>query len=223
MSGARDRIFAAVRIGLGRGALPAASREALDARLGGGHGPDEIVRPRLPEADAGFLFRSRLEAVSGTFERLRDESYVPAAAAAYRDSRHLEGPVAVAPALQSLEWSATGLEHRFGRSHGEEALCVSRAFCAVAETGTLVLLSGPENPTTLNFLPDHHLVVLHATDLVTHLEDVWARIRSRDTAWPRTVNLVTGPSRTADVEQTIQLGAHGPRSLHVLWIGPDGG
>jgi L-lactate dehydrogenase complex protein LldG len=220
VSGARDRVLAAIRQGLGRGPLSQASREALDARLHGAIEADEILRPRLPTSDLHLLFRSRLEAVAGTFEPLGAESYVPAAVAAYLDSRHLGGSVAVAPSLQALDWQRAGLEPRFGRSFGEDVLCVSLAFCAVAETGTLVLLSGPENPTTLNFLPDHHLVVLHATDLVSHLEDAWSRVRARDGDWPRTVNLITGPSRTADVEQTIQLGAHGPRSLHVLWIEP---
>lgn len=220
MSGTRDKVLAAIRQGLGRGPLSEASREALDARLHGAFEADEILRPRLPASDLHLLFRSRLEAVAGTIEPLGTESYVPAAVAAYLDSRHVACPIAVAPSLQALDWQRAGLEPRFGRSFGEELLCVSRAFCAVAETGTLVLLSGPENPTTLNFLPDHHLVVLHATDLVSHLEDAWSRIRTRDGDWPRTVNLITGPSRTADVEQTIQLGAHGPRSLHVLWIEP---
>ncbi|OOG23261.1 lactate utilization protein [Thioalkalivibrio denitrificans] len=220
MSGARERILAAVRQGLGREALPVASREALDARLRSTVEPDQHLRPRLAEGDIGYLFRARLQSVSATHEPLGSEAYVPAAVAAYLDSRHLEGPVAVAPCLRALDWRRAGLDPRFGQSHGEDVLCVSRAFCAIAETGTLVLLSGPDNPTTLNFLPDHHLVVLHAPDLVSHIEDAWTRIRAREGDWPRTVNLITGPSRTADVEQTIQLGAHGPRSLHVLMVDP---
>lgn len=221
MSGARDHILAAIRRGLGRGPLSAASREALDARLRPGASAQENLRPRLPEGDLATLFRSRLESAAGTFEPLDTKADVPASVAAYMTGRGLAGPVAVAPSLETLDWRSAGLEPRFGRSFGEEPLCVSRAFCAVAETGSLVLLSGPENPTTLNFLPDHHLVVLHAADLVCHLEDAWDRIRARDAVWPRTVNLITGPSRTADVEQTIQLGAHGPRSLHVLWVESD--
>jgi hypothetical protein len=219
MSASREKILAAVRQGLGRGPLSAASREALDARLRGESAAEGNLRPRLRDSDLNYLFRSRLEAVSGSLESLGSESYVPAAVAAYRDSRHVTGPICVAPSLQPLDWQSTGLAPRFGRSFGEELLCVSRAFCAVAETGSLVLLSGPENPTTLNFLPDHHLVVLHTSDIDPHLEDVWTRIRARGADWPRTVNLITGPSRTADVEQTIQLGAHGPRSLHVLIVG----
>ena len=81
-----------------------------------------------------------------------------------------------------------------------------------------MLLSGPDHPTTLNFLPDTHIVVLRASQVVGPYEDAWARLRAAATAMPRTVNFVTGPSRTADIEQTIQLGAHGPRRLHIVLI-----
>lgn len=218
MRSAREKILANIRAGLGRGPLSQATTDALDARLRGTVEPDVHLRPQLPAKALAPLFRERLESAAGTLQTLHGEAYIPGAVATYFSSRQLTGPIAVAPSLQDLDWPATGLEPRFGRSHGEELLCVSRAFCAIAETGTLVLLSGPENPTTLNFLPDHHLVVLEATDVLSHIEDAWTRIRHRDADWPRTVNLITGPSRTADVEQTIQLGAHGPRSLHVLLI-----
>jgi L-lactate dehydrogenase complex protein LldG len=91
----------------------------------------------------------------------------------------------------------------------------------VAESGTLALLSGPDNPTTLNFLPDTHIVVVDAGDIVGDYETVWRRLRERYGAgsMPRTVNFVTGPSRSADIEQTIILGAHGPRALHILVVG----
>ncbi len=91
----------------------------------------------------------------------------------------------------------------------------------MAESGTLVLLSGSDNPTTLNFLPDAHIVMLSADDLAGDYEAVWSRIRERCGAGglPRTVNLVTGPSRSADIEQTLILGAHGPRALHILVVG----
>lgn len=92
------------------------------------------------------------------------------------------------------------------------------AFAGVAETGSLVMLSGPETPTTLNFLPEHCLVVLERSRLVANLEDVWPLLRGIGPKPPRAVNFVTGPSRTADVEQTIQLGAHGPRRLQVYLV-----
>lgn len=217
MSDARANILAAIRRGLGRDQLSSATRDTLALRLRGDTG-ETTLRPQLPPGNLPDVFRARLEAAAGTLEGLPDEAGVPGQVARYLATHQLAGPLAVAPSLQALDWAGASLAPRFGRSHGGELVCVSRAFCAIAETGSLMLLSGPGNPTSLNFLPDHHLVVVHARDLVRHLEDAWMRLRARDGDWPRTVNLITGPSRTADVEQTIQLGAHGPRSLHVLWI-----
>jgi L-lactate dehydrogenase complex protein LldG len=87
-----------------------------------------------------------------------------------------------------------------------------------------MLASGPSGPTTLNFLPETHMVVLKARDIAGCYEDAWDRLRAvQGTAedgalLPRTVNMITGPSRTADIEQTIQLGAHGPRRLCILLV-----
>jgi len=79
-------------------------------------------------------------------------------------------------------------------------------------------LSGANSPTSLNFLPDNYLCILRRERLVKHIEDVWQRLRDEHTGLPRAINFITGPSRTADVEQTIQLGAHGPRRLHVILL-----
>jgi L-lactate dehydrogenase complex protein LldG len=97
-------------------------------------------------------------------------------------------------------------------------VAVSHAFGGVAESGTLVLTSGRDNPTTLNFLPDTHIVVIDAKDIAGDYETLWARLRGQG-AMPRTVNWITGPSRSADIEQTLILGAHGPRRLHVMVVG----
>jgi L-lactate utilization protein LutC len=95
---------------------------------------------------------------------------------------------------------------------------VTPCFAAVAEAGGIVTLSGPDTPSTLNFVPDNHIVVVHASQVLRHLEDAWALLRARGAPMPRTVNIISGPSRTADIEQTIQLGAHGPRRLHILLL-----
>ena len=95
---------------------------------------------------------------------------------------------------------------------------VTPCFAAVAESGGIVTLSGPDTPSTLNFVPDNHIVIVHASQVVRHFEDVWARVARQGLAMPRTLNIISGPSRTADIEQTIQLGAHGPRRLHILLV-----
>ena len=122
----------------------------------------------------------------------------------------------------ALPWtdSAPLLTVASGKAEPEDVTSLTAAFAGIAETGTLMLHSGPEGPTTLNFLPENHIVVLKASQVVGAYEDAWDRLRmARDgAAVPRTVNLITGPSRTGDIEQTIQLGAHGPRRLHILLV-----
>jgi L-lactate dehydrogenase complex protein LldG len=83
-----------------------------------------------------------------------------------------------------------------------------------------MLTSGADNPTTLNFLPDTHIVVLQASDIAGDYETLLGRLRERYGAgtMPRTINWITGPSRSADIEQTLILGAHGPRRLHVIVV-----
>ncbi|MBL4693428.1 MAG: LUD domain-containing protein [Magnetovibrio sp.] len=126
----------------------------------------------------------------------------------------LKVKVAPHPDLQGLDW--TGLKVQFGRGAADDDVAVSVAFGAVAETGTLVLRSGKDAPTTLNFLPDVHVVVLHEQDIAGNYEAVWQKLLYENDQLPRTVNWITGPSRTADIEQTMLLGAHGPRKLVIL-------
>ncbi len=88
-------------------------------------------------------------------------------------------------------------------------------------SGTLVLTSGADNPTTLNFLPETAIVVLDAADIAGDYETVWERLQQQagENPLPRTINLISGPSRSADIEQTLLLGAHGPRNLHIIVVG----
>ena len=108
-----------------------------------------------------------------------------------------------------------------------DLVSVQQAFAAVAETGTLMLPSDPKRPTTLNLLSDTAIVVLRTSRVVGPYEDAWDLLRrERKDAMtggfmPRNVMLVTGPSRSADIEQTLELGAHGPRRLHVVLIEDD--
>jgi L-lactate dehydrogenase complex protein LldG len=121
--------------------------------------------------------------------------------------------------LAGLPWKAAwDISRVYGRAEPSDKACLSRAIVAAAETGTLFLVSGADNPTTLNFLPEFHLVLVKAQDIVGSYEEAWDRLREiyGERTLPRTVNLISGPSRTADIEQTIVRGAHGPRRLYVL-------
>jgi L-lactate dehydrogenase complex protein LldG len=125
------------------------------------------------------------------------------------------------PRLESVPWqSEKTLEVSIGCSDGNQLASVSYGFKGVAETGTLVLISGADNPTTLNFLPEHHLVVIDAKDIVGDFETAWDALRKKFGAkLPRTVNWITGASRSADIEQVLLHGAHGPKGLHVIVVG----
>jgi L-lactate dehydrogenase complex protein LldG len=148
---------------------------------------------------------------------------VPAAVAAHLKAENLPAEVRLAPdpALKALPWETeTLLTLSDGPARPADAVSLTTAFAGIAETGTLMLCSGPEGPTTLNFLPETHIVVLRTSQIVGPYEDAWDRLRQARGAagLPRTVNLITGPSRTADIEQTIQLGAHGPRRLCIFLV-----
>lgn len=217
----RDAILARVRRALGRdrpleGEALAAVRARLDR-------PAPNLVPARGQVDAEArvaLFTKYVGDVGGTTERL-NRADVPAAIARYLAEQNLPAEAAIAPdpALDALPWDrAPLLRLRRGRTEGDDLVGISHAFGAVAETGTLVMLSGPESPTTLNFLSETHVVVLPVTRLAGTYEEVWVRLRAERADIPRTVNLITGPSRTADIEQTIQRGAHGPRRLHILLV-----
>lgn len=216
MSEARTQILEKVRHSLRRTSpLEHTVQRVLEQRLAN---PEVHVQPRL-EGTLGDRFTAKVEAVAGTTARAATLKEVPQALIDYLTAQSL--PLTVVMAMQSplkeIDWpQSLKIEHRVARR--EDRIAVTGAFAGIAETGTLVLLSGPQSPTTLNFLPDVHVVVLRREQIVSHIEDVWVRLRAEGKAMPRTVNMITGPSRTADIEQTIQLGAHGPRSLHVILV-----
>ena len=121
----------------------------------------------------------------------------------------------------AMPWDRTQIEVSHGASDGSDAVSVSHAYAGIAETGTLVMTSGPDNPTTLNFLPETEIAVVTAADIAGDYESVWDRLQpvGGESRLPRTVNLITGPSRSGDIEQILLLGAHGPRNLHIIVVG----
>jgi L-lactate dehydrogenase complex protein LldG len=221
---ARDLIFASIRRSLGVSGKEAPRRKAVTDRLA--QHPAGIVpaRGQLAAKERLALFRAMVEAANGSVEEIADAADVPGAIAALLRAHNLPQAVrrGADPRLAALPWErARALEVSVGPSDGKDLAAVSHAFGAAAESGTLMLVSGPDNPTTLNFLPDTHIVVVDAKDVAGDYETLWRRLREKfgDGAMPRTVNLITGPSRSADIEQTLILGAHGPRRLHVLVVG----
>ncbi|GAN77163.1 LutC/YkgG family protein [Acidisphaera rubrifaciens] len=217
----RDTVLNAIRRGLRRGPLPEDQAGMLRARLA--HPPRHLIpaRSRLPHAGQVALFARNLEATFGSVAFVDHPADVPAAVADYLSAQNLPAELAVSPhpEITGLPWASRPLlSLRVGRAEASDAVSVQHGFAGIAETGTLMLPSGPDRPTTLNLLPDTEIVVLAAGRIVGAYEEAWDLLRAAG-PMPRNVMLVTGPSRSADIEQTLELGAHGPRRLHVVIVG----
>ncbi len=185
------------------------------------------ARGQLAPADQVNLFVRMAEEADATVTRVAAATDVPAAVSDWlrQNNRPMNVRRAPDPTLDAYPWAAEALlTVEAGKAESTDETSVTAAHCGVAETGTLMLTSAEDRPTTLNFLPESHIVVLRADQVVGSYEDGWTLLRQTqtvDSGWimPRTVNFITGPSRSADIEQTLQLGAHGPRQLHIIVVG----
>jgi L-lactate dehydrogenase complex protein LldG len=220
----REAVLATIRRSLGVSGSESARHTAVNERLDAHVRGVIPARGQRPPEERIALFRSMVAAAAGTTTRVPNAADVPKEIAALLRAHNL--PMAARrgndPRLAALPWEyERTLTMTIGASDGSDLVAVSYAFGAVAESGTLMLVSGPDNPTTLNFLPDTHVVIVSAEDVAGDYETLWQRLRDRygSGVMPRAVNLITGPSRSADIGQTLILGAHGPRRLHVIVVG----
>jgi L-lactate dehydrogenase complex protein LldG len=119
-----------------------------------------------------------------------------------------------------LPWGDAGLDAIAGAATPDDAVGLSQGLAGIAETGTVLLVSAPGNPTTLAFLPETHVVVLDRDAVVGTFEDAIAILRAScgGRGLPRTVNFISGASRTGDIGGRIVAGAHGPRRLVILLL-----
>ena len=214
--GSREEILATIRRRQGRGGSPAlAEREQLQTYL--------RAHPRgpLPEVagDLAARFRARAEASASTCDRVAAMADAPGAVARYLDAHRLPKSGCVWPRLAGLDWKAAGLELEPRAAKGEDLVGVTGAFCALAETGTLAMVSGPDTPASASLLPETHVALVPLARLVPYMEDAWDLMRAELGRLPRAVNYISGPSRTADIEQTLVLGAHGPYRVHIVLVG----
>ncbi|MFN3232381.1 MAG: lactate utilization protein C [Alphaproteobacteria bacterium] len=165
-------------------------------------------------------FITRAEAARCTVESVASLESAPAAISTYLRGRNLEGPVRLAPELAgrvSVSNAQVGLPVLDQISDG--LVVVATCPAAVAETGSVVVTSGEGADARLNYVAETLIMLLPAAGIVSRHEEVWPLLRARMGArLPRLVSFVTGPSRTADIEQTIEFGAHGARHVHILIV-----
>lgn len=219
---ARAAIFKRIRVNQHRTGEPLEAERALAEDYLARHpvGP----RPAL-EGDLRLRFRAMSQKMASTVDEVSRLADAPAAVAHYLDAQALGRSAVAWPALAAFDWAGAGLEvefraPRFDDSQRADAVGITGCYCALAETGTIVLLSGPDTPASTHLLPETHVALVRASRIVAGMEDAFALLRAERgdvrQMLPRALNMVSGPSRTADIEQTVVLGAHGPYRVHLI-------
>ncbi len=216
----RDAVLGRVRKALKVDGNREAARAAAEAYVAAqAHGP----RPAMP-TDLLARFMQRATDMASTVERIGSPAEIPAAVARYVDALVLPPMLAAQkshqgvcwPQFATLDWHGAGLMIEARPTVGNDRLGITGCCCAIAETGTLVFTTGADTPTATALLPDTHIAVLRADRVVSGMEEAYALVRRERGTMPRAINLISGPSRTGDIEQTIVLGAHGPFRVHIL-------
>lgn len=210
---ARSEILQRVSRGVGKADF-AARRAAAEAALAAPvRGPQPVIDNPL-----ATRFQAWAESLASTVERVASPAQAVAAVAQYLAAGALGSAAVVTSDIGEFDWSGGGLTVRVGAAVDADLVGISSCFCAIAETGTLMLLSGPETPASVSLLPKTHIALVRLSRIVATMEDAFALLRREQGSVPRAINFISGPSRTGDIEQTIVLGAHGPCAVHVVLV-----
>jgi L-lactate dehydrogenase complex protein LldG len=210
---ARESILARIRARQGKpAAQTAAERESVRSHIQSHPGSP---RPRM-DWDPVARFRERALGLASTVDETGTLAAIPAAAARYLRSNSLPLAAVCWAEFAALDWRAAGIEIAVREARETDLVGITGAFCAIAETGTLMTLSGRDTPGAASLLPETHIAVVRKSRIVRGMEEAWQLMRDELGTPPRAVNFISGPSRTADIEQTVTLGAHGPYRVHVI-------
>lgn len=224
----RDKILAKVRSGVAAGApVPfdeGERRATVEQRIA--HHAGHLVPARASGKSAAErveILRRWLELAGGELVQAAEAPAVPGAVADFLRRHNLPQRVCMGAdaRLAAMPWNAQAqMQVDTGRAGRGDVTSITHALAAVAETATMVMPSGADNPVTLSFLPENNVIVVARGDIVGTLEEVWKRLGdARKGALPRTLNLISGPSRSADIGGIPVLGAHGPKRLCVVVVG----
>jgi L-lactate dehydrogenase complex protein LldG len=216
---AREKILSRIRTAQGRPAAAKDREEELSESY-------VSLKPPGPQPQiqgstvAQFIAQS--ERLSASVDRVNTMDEVPRAAARYLNDRGLVTQAVVWKSMADLDWSGAGLAVEARAPYRDDPkpdlVGITGCFAAIAETGTLAMLSGPDTPASMALLPETHIAVVPESRILAHMEDVFALLRHERGAPPRALNFISGPSRTADIEQTLVIGAHGPYRVHLILL-----
>lgn len=214
-SSARQAIFSRIRKAQNRPEEPTTEeREAVREYI---ERHSQGPRPSIG-SDLVARFKEQALRMSDTVDEVGSLADVPAAVARYLDDIGVPKAAIAWKTLSDMQWGEAGLQVEFRPPRNEDLVGITGAFCAVAETGSLMLLSGPETYSSASLLPETHIAIVSASRIVGAMEDAFALARIEHGDMPRAINFISGPSRTGDIEQTIVLGAHGPYRVHVILV-----
>jgi L-lactate dehydrogenase complex protein LldG len=210
----REKILDRIRMQTGR-------RAPFHVRMDDvtGHLKAHPVSPRQHiDSDLHACFIEKAGPLSMTCIDVTHVKEIPGAVAAYINEHGLPKTAVCWPEFVALDWAGNGVAIEARAARESDLVGITGVFCAIAETGTLMTLSGHEFPPSVSLLPETHIAILRASRIVPCMEEAWALLRAEHGVMPRAVNFISGPSRTADIEQTLVLGAHGPYRVHVVIV-----
>ncbi len=215
---ARSRILGRIRAARGAAGTEPGEAELARARS---HIARHEAGPRPAAAAAPDLaahFRAECDRLGTTHAHAPDLAAVPAEVARYLAANGLERRAVLWHALAALDWAGAGIATEDRPAAASDRTGITGCYCAIAETGTVLLLGAPGTPKATALLPENHVCIVSAARLVPAMEDAFALMRAEVGEPPRAAWFVSGPSRTADIEQTLVIGAHGPYRVHVILV-----
>jgi L-lactate dehydrogenase complex protein LldG len=213
---ARENILARIRQKSGRAGLTTEAELAAVRTHIGQHGCGPLPSIAAHEPVAHFIAEcARLKTTIAEAGSLAD---LPAEVAKYIATQSLTARCVGWQEFAALDWSAAQIQFDDRVANGNDLIGLTGCFCAIGETGTLLLLGAPGTPKATALLPETHICIVSKSRIVATMEDAFALMRHEIGEPPRATFFVSGPSRTADIEQTLVIGAHGPYRVHVILI-----
>ena len=215
----RQRVIGNIRRRLGSDPTDPQPQAVVRRRLEAHRANTIPARAQGSLAERVDLFERMLTNVQGSVARVPSPDSVPAAILGYLQVAQADICINGEVEAMDLPWhSEPGIHLVQWVARSSLGVSVTGCIGAAAETGTVVIASSSQNPLTLNFLPERHIVILPVEHIVGSYEEIWERVRARG-GLPRDLTFVSGPSCTGDIEMVLEYGAHGPRALHVILVG----
>ncbi len=175
-------------------------------------------RPNSDWPDLIGRFKEQSLKMESTVDEVSSVAAVPQAIGRYLKEINLENRAIAWPAFANLDWQSAGISIEMRSAVESDRVGVTGCFCAIAETGTLLLTTSPTTPNKTSLLPETHIAIVRTSRIVVGIEEAWNLVRAELKQLPRACSFISGPSRTADIEQTLVIGAHGPYRVHIILV-----